>query len=76
MSVEKGAIKGLAITFLIVESFTLPAFRSGGRTGLTFWGWIRNHTIWGDPVEYVPEESYRREFEGVIVASLLGQQEK
>ena len=61
MAVEKGALKGLAITFLIVESFTLPAFSSGGRTGLTFWGWIINHTVFGPPVEYVPEEDYARE---------------
>jgi len=61
MAVEKGALKGLAITFLIVESFTLPIFTSGGRTNLTFWGWIINHTVFGPPVEYVPEEDYARE---------------
>jgi len=61
MSVEKGAVKGLAITLVIVESLTLPIFRSGGRTGLTFWGWVVNHTIFGPPVEYVPEEDYARE---------------
>jgi len=46
---------------LLVLSFTLPIFRSGGRTGLTFWGWIINHTIYGPPVEYVPEEDYMAE---------------
>lgn len=61
MAVEKGALKALTITFLIVESCTLPVFRSGGRKGLTFWGWVFNHTIWGPPVEYVPEEDYTRE---------------
>jgi len=61
MSVEKGAIKGLVITFIIVESFTLPIFQSGGRTGLTFWSWVVNHSIFGPPVEYVPEEDYARE---------------
>lgn len=65
MAVEKGAIKGLAITLLIVSSFTLPIFRSGGREGLSFWGWVFNHTIWGPPVEYIPEEDYQRELEGV-----------
>lgn len=61
MSVEKGAIKGLAITFIIVESFTLPIFRSGGRKGLNFWSWVVNHTIFGPPIEYVPKEDYARE---------------
>lgn len=47
----------------------LPVFRSGGRTGLSLWGWIINHTIWGPPVEYVPEEDYARELEGVKITS-------
>ena len=55
----------LGIGTLIVASFTVPVFRSGGRTELTFWQWIINHTIWGPPVEYVPEEDYMRELEGV-----------
>ena len=63
MAVEKGALKGLGITLLVVESFTLPIFRSGGRTGLSFWGWVKNHTIWGPPVEYVPEEDYMAELQ-------------
>lgn len=61
MAAKSGVVKGLLITFLIVESLTLPIFRSGGRTGLTYWEWIYNHTIWGPPVEYVPEEDYVRE---------------
>lgn len=61
MAVEPGALKGLAITGLIVSSFTIPIFRSGGRTGLTFWSWVKNHSIWGPPVEYVPKEDYARE---------------
>ncbi len=61
MAVEKGALKGLAITGLVVSSFTLPIFRSGGRTGLTFWSWVKNHSIFGPEVEYVPREDYARE---------------
>lgn len=37
----------------------LPVWRSGGRKGLSFWGWVLNHTIFGPPVEYVPEEDYQ-----------------
>lgn len=62
----KRAAPKLFTTLLVVESFTLPIFRSGGRTDLTFWGWIVNHTIFGPPVEYVPEEDYARELEGAI----------
>lgn len=51
----------------IVFSFTAPIFRSGGRRDLTFWGWLRNHTIYGNPVEYVPFESYSQELEGTWI---------
>ena len=60
----------VAVGAVVVASFTLPIFRSGGRTGLTFWGWVINHTIFGPAVEYVPEESYRREMEGVEITSM------
>lgn len=65
---EKPNYKGFLIGAVVVASFTLPIFRSGGRTGLTFWGWVINHTIFGNAVEYIPEEDYRRELEGVEIA--------
>lgn len=55
----------VAIAVVVVTAFTLPIFRSGGRTGLTFVGWIINHTVFGPPVEYVPEESYTAEMSAV-----------
>ncbi len=57
-------------TFLVwiaVLSVTLKVFRSGGRGNLSFVGWVRNHTVWGDPIEYVPEETYSRELEGTWI---------
>ena len=42
----------------IVLSFTLPVFRSGLKTNLTLWEFIINHTTFGDPVEFIPEEDY------------------
>ena len=63
MAVEKGALKALGITYLIVAVFTVPGFRSGGRGNLTAFDWIKEHTIWGSPVQYVPEEDYARELE-------------
>lgn len=47
--------------FLFAAALTLPVFRSGLRTNLTFVEWILNHTIWGPKVEYVPEERYMEE---------------
>lgn len=41
----------------LVVSF-LPIFRSGLRDRLNFWQWVWEHTIWGHPVEYIPEEYY------------------
>ncbi len=56
----------LLFGLLAVESFTLPIFRSGGCGGLSFWGWVVNHTVFGPPVEYVPFEDYSRELEGTF----------
>lgn len=64
-------LKKLAIGALVVGAFAIPIFRSGGRTNLTFVGWIINHTIFGPPVEYVPEEDYARELEGVEIPMQL-----
>lgn len=63
--------KKLAIGTAVAASFTIPIFRSGGRTHLTFWQWVWNHTIFGPPIEYVPEEDYRRELEGVEIPKQL-----
>lgn len=62
----KRVLPRLALGIVAVESFTLPIFRSGGRTELSFWQWIWNHTIFGPPVEYVPAEDYARELQGVF----------
>lgn len=61
----------LAIGTAVAASLIIPIFRSGGRTHLTFWQWVWNHTIFGPPIEYVPEESYRRELEGVEIPKQL-----
>ena len=64
---RRGELKKYTVGMLVVASLTVPIFRSGGRTGLSFWGWIFNHTIFGPPVEYVPEEDYARELDGVRI---------
>jgi len=56
----------LFLGLLAVESFALPIFRSGGRTELSFWSWVVNHTVFGPAVEYVPVERYSREIEGIF----------
>ncbi len=50
----------------------LPIWRSGGRGNMNLWGWIWNHTIFGPPVEYVPEEDYEAELSRVI-SQLFGE---
>ena len=55
-----------AKTFLVwavVFACVAPIFRSGLKTNLTLLSWIRNHTIWGDKVEFIPEEDYSTAFE-------------
>ena len=48
--------KDLAI-LLLIASF-LPVWRCGLRENLNFWSWAKEHTIYGSPVEYIPEEEY------------------
>lgn len=48
--------KDLAI-LLLIASF-LPVWRCGLRENLSFWTWAKEHTIYGSPVEYIPEELY------------------
>lgn len=55
---------------LFTGAFTVPVYRSGGRAGLTWFEWVMEHTIFGSPIQYVPEEDYIRELEGVKTLSL------
>ncbi len=51
-----------AVVILVaVLAFTLPIFRSGLKTNLTFVQWLKNHTVFGDPVEFIPREDYETE---------------
>jgi hypothetical protein len=47
---------------LVFLSF-LPVWRSGLKTNLNFWQFIGNHTIFGDPVEFIPREDYMTIFQ-------------
>lgn len=51
---------------LLILSF-IPVWRSGLKTNLTFWEFVKNHTIWGDPVEYVPGEPYDEIMNGGVL---------
>ena len=66
MRSPKYSHKGEAIVIGLALSLTLPVFRSGGRTGLTFWEFVVGHTIWGPPVEYVPLEDYLTETQKML----------
>ncbi len=49
-----------ALALAVVGASFLPVWRSGMRENLDLWQFIGNHTIWGPPVAYVPEEEYTR----------------
>ncbi len=46
------------VAFLLVAASFLPVWRSGLRDDMNFWQFVLNHTVWGDKVEYIPEEYY------------------
>lgn len=72
---EPERVKGLKILSMAMAGtliFGAPIFRSGGRTGLSFWQWVVNHSIFGPPVEYVPEEDYMAELAGIKPEVLKG----
>lgn len=45
------------LVILLLVSF-MPIWRCGLRENLNFWDFIKEHTIYGSPVQYVPEELY------------------
>lgn len=49
--------KDLAILALLA-SF-LPVWRCGLRENLNLWTWLKEHSIYGSPVEYIPAEDYK-----------------
>ena len=53
--------KEALIVWGVVLFFTLEIFRSGGRANLSCFQWIVEHTIYGSPIQYVPEEDYSAE---------------
>ena len=55
------------VVWVAVLSCTWKVFRCGGRGNLTMVGWVWEHTIFGSPVQYVPEEEYARELEGTYL---------
>jgi hypothetical protein len=53
------------IVVLTILAFTLPIFKSGGKDHLTFFEFIKNHTVWADPGPmFVPREDYEQIFNG------------
>lgn len=52
-----------ALVLVLIASFAIPIFKSGGKRGLNFWEWLLNHTIWAPKgLEYIPEEDYKAAF--------------
>ena len=58
-----------ALVWIFALSISWKIFRCGGRTELTAFGWLVEHSVFGSPVQYVPEEDYARELEGTTLDS-------
>ncbi len=52
----------VTIVWIVVLAFTLPIFRSGMKGNLSFVSWLKNHTVFGDTVEFIPKEDYENAF--------------
>ena len=57
-------VSKVTIVWIVVLAFTLPIFRSGLKTNLSFVEWLRNHTVFGDAVQFIPKEDYDSAFRG------------
>ena len=58
--IEQGKLvisKDLAI--IALRASFMPVWRCGLREDLNFWQFTKEHTIYGSPVEYIPEEEYK-----------------
>jgi hypothetical protein len=64
--------KSLLIVGGAAAASFLPVWRSGGRENLNFWEFIINHTIFGPPVEYIPEEFYLTELSPASITRRRG----
>ena len=58
MSEQKQVVISRDLILLVLLCSLLPVFRSGLRDELNFWQWVKEHTVWGHPVTYIPEEYY------------------
>lgn len=57
----------IAIVWIVALSISWKIFRCGGRTELTALDWLVEHSVFGSPIQYVPEESYMKELEGTWI---------
>lgn len=55
---DKLVISKNLVVLALVVSF-LPVFRGGLRSNINFWEFMKEHTIYGSPVQYIPEEEYQ-----------------
>jgi len=60
LSEQKQVVISRDLIILLLFCSLLPVFRSGLREDLSFWQWVKEHTVWGHTVTYIPEEYYER----------------
>lgn len=63
---KDGKLGKTLLVWGVLLAFTLPIFRSGLKGNLSFFDFIRNHTIFADSKvpEYIPRENYEEIFNG------------
>jgi len=53
---------GTPMLLIIAGTTFLPVWKSGSKTGLNLWEFLKNHTIWYDGgSQYLPDEMYIRQ---------------
>ena len=61
----------LVITLGIVVLGNLPIWGCGLRRGITFWEFVKLHTVFGLEPEYVPEETFTKPLTGEELQCLV-----
>ncbi len=61
MSKQQWKALGLVV---LIAAFAVPVFRSGLRTNLTLFEFMKAHTVFGPEVQFVPEEKYIQQVGG------------
>ena len=66
---KPGILLGIGLGAIVLGS--IPVWRCGLRERISFFQFVKEHTIWGHPVTYVPEESFTAPLSDEEIEKLL-----